>query len=555
MVGIERAIVGTVLLDPEGSLQFTKDLSEDDFSQPRFRILFKAIRELQDQGKLPDSNSVIARLEEKGLLEKVGGRIEILRMMEDAVTAALLPQYVSDLKKASVKRKVSSLGQELEDPKSLKSLSLEDVRRKISKILPFLASEIEEQPLKGSDTNFELRWKIGSHFVFAHVKGLKEHADQRVTARLDIRSTFPMGPEYLYQGQFNFLAPRSQTTLINMLSERLPVLERGSWEKLVTGMVHEVLKILDEGNPVVEIKPELAHQTGWIINPLVPVSDPAVFFGLPGSGKSYLVQAIALAVSVGDRQDLFRVTSPRRVLYLDWETSQSELAHRLATLSRGLGIKVPEFYYRRCARPLEGDVERIRTVILEKNIEFLVIDSLGPACGADLNAPEPAIGFFNALRSLGLPAVITAHAPKNGERKSIYGSVFFEALARTVYEVVRYPGENENSIYVGLYHRKSNLGKLQPPQAFLFRFLEDEVTCSEETVQDIPEAQSERPLRERIYELLTERGAMTVKDIAEVLNSSVDTVSRTLRRMRDKRTVIKLPSNSWAVRADDLPPF
>ncbi len=550
-IEIERAIVGTILLDPSAALPWTESLKSNNFTQPRYRLLFKTITALQAEGKVPDSNMVISALEESKNLTKAGGRMEILRLLEDAVSTALLPQYVKELKDAALKTQLASLGDELKS-----SSSIDKVKSKLARLMSMMASEITEEPIKGSDTNFELRWKVGEHYVIAQVRRLKEHTEGKVTARLDLISTFPMGPKYLYQGIFNFLAPRSQTTLINTLADRLPVLERKTWESLVIGMCHKVLQVLEEGNPASLITNQIGDPSvPWIVNPLIPNSDPVVFFGKPGSGKSYLVQTLGLLLTLGDKQDVIHVNGARKVLYLDWETSQAELSRRLTALANGLHIDLPEIYYRRCARPLEADVERIRSIIMEKEITFLVLDSLGPACGADLNAPEPAISFFNALRSLNLPAIITAHAPKNAGQASIYGSIFFEALARTIYEVAGYHSEDD-SLYVALYHRKSNLGRLQPPMAFRFQFQENAVSFFREDIHNIPDAQAERPLTVQVRELLLDSGAMAVKDIAESLDSNANTIRAVLSRLRNSGVVTRLPGHKWAIKAtEDIAPF
>ena len=549
---LERAIVGTIIFDPASALLSIKSLTAEDFSQPRYRLIFRTIKTLQDEGSVPDSNTVIDRLEKSKSLEKAGGRIEIMRMMEEAVSTSLLPQYVKDLREATLKNKLALLGEEL---KENKDKPLDEIKTKLAKLMSLMVSDVVEEPIRGSDTNFELRWKLGEHYVIAQVRRLKEHTEGKVTARLDIISTFPVGPKYLYQGIFNFLAPRSQSTLINTLVDRLPVIERKTWESLVIGMCHKVLQVLEEGNPTSLIKRELGdHRITWIINPLIPTSDPVVFFGKPGSGKSYLAQTIGLLLSLGDKQSIFQLDAAQKVLYLDWETSQTEISRRLSVLSKGMGVELPELYYRRCARSLEADVERIRSVILEKEITFLILDSLGPACGADLNAPEPAISFFNALRSLNLPAIITAHSPKNAEQASIYGSVFFEALARTIYEVVGYHDEGE-SLYVALYHRKSNLGKLQSPMAFRFQFQENSVLFFKEDIRRIPDAQPRRPLNKRIRELLLDSGPLTPKEIAEDLDCSANSVSVALSKMRNHGDVVRLPGHKWAVKTDDVVPF
>lgn len=410
--------------------------------------------------------------------------------------------------------------------------------------------------ISGSDRNFELVWETDNFSLIACVRRLKEHSGGKIAGRLEIRSTFPGTPAKLYQAMFTFSGGRSQHTLAKTLADRTPLFAQEIWNRLVDQLCDYVFKLIDEGEPVLEISPQERVEFKWIINPLVPAGDPVVFYGKPGSGKSFLAQAMALAIESGEEIGGMMPSEIRHILYLDWETKYDELSRRLYNLSQGARIPLPGILYRHCFRSLADDIEKIQSLILEKEINFIIIDSLGPACGPDLTASEGAIEFFNALRSLKLPAIITAHRPKNQQASSIYGSVFFEALARSIYEVEAYQDAVNSDLHLALYHRKSNSSQLQHPHGYRLIFDTDSVVIEPEDLREIPEAQAKRPLALRIRELLLESGSMETKDIASSLDKPVGTIRKILNRMRDEGLTVKLANNSWGMKTDDDgPPF
>lgn len=418
-----------------------------------------------------------------------------------------------------------------------------------------LAVDNLKPAISGSDRNFELVWETDDFSLIARVRRLKEHSDGKIAGRLEIRSTFPGTPAKLYQAMFTFSGGRSQSTLAKTLAGRTPLFAQETWNRLVDQLCEHVFKIIDEGEPVLEISSQKPIPFKWIINLLVPAGDPVVFYGKPGSGKSFLAQAMALAIESGEEIGEMVPTEIRHVLYLDWETRYDELSRRLFNLSQGAHIALPGILYRHCFRSLADDIEKIQSLILEKGINFIIIDSLGPACGPDLTASEGAIEFFNALRSLKLPAIIVAHRPKNQQASSIYGSVFFEILARSIYEVEAYQDAVNSNLHLALYHRKTNSSQLQHPHGYRLIFDTDSVVIESEDLRDIPEAQAKRPLASRIRELLLDAGMMDVKDIASSLDKPAGTIRKTLNRMRDEGMTIKLANNNWGVKTDDIPPL
>jgi len=118
--------------------------------------------------------------------------------------------------------------------------------------------------------------------------------------------------------------------------------------------------------------------------------------------------------------------------------------------------------YRHCALPLAEDLNEIRRIVLEGDIKLIIVDSLGAACGGDMNSAEVATRFFSAIRQLPVTPLLISHVSKEVEKeKTPFGSVYFYNYARNVYQLRKH--EEEDEITLGLWHKKCNFTKKNPP--------------------------------------------------------------------------------------------
>ena len=132
---------------------------------------------------------------------------------------------------------------------------------------------------------------------------------------------------------------------------------------------------------------------------------------------------------------------------------------------------------------IRAEVARIKPVLV-------TADSLGPACGAEPESADAAIRTLNALRSITPAKLVIAHVSKvmadqRGAARP-FGSVFVQNLPRNVWELRKGEDEEtENILTVGLYHRKSNLGRLSSPFGLQFEFAEKTIQIrAAEVAQD-----------------------------------------------------------------------
>jgi hypothetical protein len=237
------------------------------------------------------------------------------------------------------------------------------------------------------------------------------------------------------------------------------------------------------------------------------------------------------------------------VLLLDYETCPEEQNERIKAIRNGLGVSSGDIYYRYCEQPLPYDITEIQRIVLENDIKLIAIDSVVAAAGADPDKAEVATQYFNALRSLKITSLSVDHTAKSPESKGPFGSVFKYNRARSVFELRKSQEPGENTIELGLYHRKVNSGRLLPPSGYRITFSTNEfgimetVTFSKIDVRQVPELAGALPIKDRIAGLLV-RGPMTTAELAETMDTGESTIRAILNRHKNIFTKVK---NKWGL--------
>jgi hypothetical protein len=376
---------------------------------------------------------------------------------------------------------------------------------------------------------------------------------ERVTddgyAELRFYSTNGMGESLLHTTKVNLLA----TPAMNSLTKRL---ERNSdhipWTDVLAFITGKTIEIARRGEPAEEIWPaeDDSLEVEYLLEPLLYLNHPSVIFGDYGSLKSLLALAIAYLVQLPHQDNVLglRTSGESTIcMYLDYEDDPYSFRKRWSALSRGFGTAIMPILYRRMTRTLSDSVEQLQRIIYDKNIGMIIVDSLGPAAKGNLNDPEPAIKYHEALRQLGRTTLTLAHTSKDHlvKRRTIFGSVFFTNLARSVWECRAEQETGEDEAVISLKHTKANLSRLYPPLGYRFTFTDDIIRINKTDLRDTGLSR-ELPLSWQIKNLLR-KGSFTVKEIAEQLESGTDTIGRTLRRMRKKNQVTRSDDDTWGL--------
>lgn len=305
----------------------------------------------------------------------------------------------------------------------------------------------------------------------------------------------------------------------------------------------------------------------WLVSEYLAEGAVTLLTADGDSGKSWLALAWALAVATGRQVGpcVAEMTGP--VLYLDYETDYAECQRRLGRLERAHGLRTGDVHYRRMDAPLLDALDVVLADVDHVKPVLVIVDSLMPATRVEReNLHTAASHTMHALRDLGPTILGLAHVTKEQAQQTrgrarTFGSVFYENLARSVWEMRRDENGTENEVLAGLYHRKMNLGPRFPDRALRLVF-DDEAGTTHLRYARLDQGTTltgYASLGVRIEAVLHD-GPATAQDIAEACDAKPETVTRVLKRLVDGRKVVRLDDNltggrgrhgRWALHADE----
>lgn len=327
------------------------------------------------------------------------------------------------------------------------------------------------------------------------------------------------------------------------------------WDRIINDVCLRALKIYRNGVPSEEIWPsENIILPQFLIKPILPLYQPAIIFGDGGAGKGHIALTLSILAQLPyDRNPLGLTTQsePTNVLYLDYESDRDEFERTLSGLCKGMeqsvGIRRLQM-----AHKVSSAIEQIKKMVVENSIGFLIVDSLAPAAGLSNNDPsEAAIELFRAIRSLPpITSLIIAHTSKDteGKRKRVYGSVFYENLARSVWEVKKSQDVGDDDMVLAMTHTKYNRKQELPIGLTYFFNEEQNIITVSKTDLSSTSLSGQLPNSMRILDLLRD-GPDTSQNIAEILNITLPVAITTLNRLEKRGNITHLPDKRWGLRA------
>jgi hypothetical protein len=328
----------------------------------------------------------------------------------------------------------------------------------------------------------------------------------------------------------NLSSARTRQDRAKLLATRANTRDGLDWFGVMEGFCQAVLAAEKQGEPAVDLR-TIARPAAdsEIVAGGFPVlrRHPLILFGDGGVAKSYF------ALWIGG----LLVEQGLRVAYFDWELSPEDHRDRLERLfSDGM----PRISYARCVRPLVYEVSRLSRIVRDEGIDFAIFDSVAFAADGPPEAAEVAGRYFRAVRQIGGGSLHIAHITK-GENadKRPFGSTFWHNGARSTWFVQKSEGAAtaDASLQIGVFNRKSNLGRLHQPLGFRLDFEDERTLVRRIEVADNAELAGQLSVRQRMTHLLR-RGAMTPEAIAEEIEAEPETIKRTVRRYKSLFTVI-----------------
>lgn len=272
----------------------------------------------------------------------------------------------------------------------------------------------------------------------------------------------------------------------------------------------------DRGQDVFDIPEPMGEVL--LVPPLVVADGPTIIFGDGSSGKSYLTFRLALSMALGTHFCGFP-TPHVPVMVIDYEDSAPNFRRRMNRLANGIedGIApMNVFYWPANGIPLKDQVEAIRRKVEKHGIGLLIIDSAAPACGGPPEDSEATLGYFRALKKIGVPSITIAHINKTGDNNKPFGSTFWHNEARRTWFVSRVQEEDSDVIDIGVFCRKVNDGRKPLPLGFRLTFdgLDGPVTVVQRDLNDVAELVEFTSPRNKVFRAIG-GDVMTISELVE----------------------------------------
>jgi hypothetical protein len=348
-------------------------------------------------------------------------------------------------------------------------------------------------------------------------------------------------------GDLNFSSPNARNARAKILAERSGV-DQLDWIGFVEEFCVKVINAERVGSPDINLRdvPKPQPDRMFVVDGVeIPLRHPTILFGDGGTAKSYLCLYWAGKM----------IQAGHVVLYLDWEFTAEEHRERLEYL---FGPQFPAVLYLPCRRPFYQEADRIRRIISNRKVTYIVCDSVGLGCGGDPNSSEAATSYFQTLRALGdLGSLHIAHvakgfAGKSDDTKPI-GSAFWHNMARVTLNV---KGEElpNGDLALALHPRKRNLKGKGKLVAYRVSFGDERTTITTTDVKDHVLLAEGLPVADRIADYVRENGSKTRKELADALDVDYATMQRVIHREIKRGNLVRLEAASRGKERIGLPP-
>lgn len=340
----------------------------------------------------------------------------------------------------------------------------------------------------------------------------------------------------LTSGQTNLSSIQTRDRLVKRLDTLRPGLE---WNRVIETVCVRTCELHRQGPPPESLEPsESDTPSTFILNPLIYHRHPTLLYGPGESGKSFFALYLACLLSSGGTSTNLAVNpAGHNVLYLDWELRSQEGRSRVKQLRAGHPELNRAPLHLAMHRPLVQVAPELRRTINDNGIDVVVVDSLGPATGGEIERSSDPVAFFNALASLNVTSLLISHVAKPGEEgksRSPYGSVYYYNLSRSIWEVRLASEPDSDQRTIALYHRKNNLGRRLAPMGYTLHINDHAALFEPCDPNQEPELAQGIPVRERIKKILSDHKARTASGIAEELEIDPQVIKTILNRHKGR---------------------
>lgn len=272
----------------------------------------------------------------------------------------------------------------------------------------------------------------------------------------------------------------------------------------------------------------------YIAKPHVLSNGGTIMYGKPGRGKSFTGMALAIAVNSGANH--YWETEKQNAMFVNLERPDGTMAPRVGAINRALGLNhdTPLPILDAKNSTLMGIHDPLVRFIQDRDIKFVVIDSLSQAGNGDMKEDTVATDTVKILNKMGVSWLAIAHTPKYDD-SVYYGNSLWEAGADVM---LRHASERDEdgSIVALLEVTKANDMPIPQPMGLHYsfdkfglnsiRFAESHETIELET--------RNLSVADELYEYLGKMGSKSATQLAKELGKNRSQISRVLSQMFKK---------------------
>lgn len=391
----------------------------------------------------------------------------------------------------------------------------------------------DEPAVEMIGTDYYVRWQ----FLSLRFAKLKEHSEGYSAFLVISGNNMPgHGSGMIFEGRLQLQGTRSKAEVVKECEKRIPDVD---WTSKLTHSCRLVMEAIEEGDPLIDLSSLIPVQPRrYILEPLLRESEPTLLFGAGGIGKSTIALAIAVILSTGQARASLNPEGQHRIVYLDYEDSEDNVADRLAHLANGFELThSPQIYYKRGAASLPNMVDALSRQIAREKITGLITDSAALACGAEPESADAANTYFRALRALNLAWSLTiAHQPHNmiGDPRP-FGSVFWQNNPRAIWHARKSQEEGEDILHLGLWHTKANNTRLSPPLGFKINHVEGITAVETEQIANVSDFHQHLKQPQRVLVAIKDAGSgITYDELHQVTQIAKSSLYKVVERLGNK---------------------
>ena len=268
----------------------------------------------------------------------------------------------------------------------------------------------------------------------------------------------------------------------------------------------------------------------WVIERLITAGSVSIFYGEPGSKKTFSLLSLAVCVALGKPWLGFN-TKPCKVLLIDEESGERRFTLRLGAAIRGeLGDEnTPIEFVSLAGFKLDNkrDAAELQMLLEERHVGLLIIDALADVMDGDENSKQEMQPVFTALRRIAektnAAIILIHHSNRTGGYRgssAIKGAldlmvkiesedgnswINFKSEKSRDGEAVEFTGVahwTEDQFYLEPAEHKEKVKTLNKSQTYVIRYLTEHGPSPLPDITGAADSCSEQAARQAVYALV-----------------------------------------------------